>query len=198
MEYSVFYSCHPHLRRLGTIWRPSFSLPNQDRVLLLYFGVKLQAHEVSYENLRKQGSSTRLSLICSLPKQSDQTMASLHPTGHTAATLISIARITSAVISFTSPSTFAKVLGLGPATSKNAFIPLFGARNMALDLIILIFIWQRRMELVGLVTLCTVPVGIADAVVTWRWGEPQKAWVHILGTCGLALLGMSLANGGDF
>ena len=121
-------------------------------------------------------------------------MASLHLTAQTAVTLISIARITFAATSFTSPTTFAKVLGLRPATSNNAFIPLFAGRNMALDLVILIFLWQRRMEPVGLVTLCTVPVGIADAVVTWRWGETSKAYVHVVGTCGLALLGMSLVE----
>lgn len=122
-------------------------------------------------------------------------MASLQFVAQSIKVAWSILRISLSIRSFTSPLAFAEMLSFPVPQSAshspalNAFIPLFGARGIALDVLILFFSYQRRMDVVGTVVLCMVPIAVADAIFTRKFGRTDTALVHAIGSCVIALLG---------
>ena len=123
-------------------------------------------------------------------------MARFQSTAQIITTLFSVTRLMLALTAFTDPSSYATVVGFPPPPPPNGFIPFSAARNIGLDLVILIFSYQGEWRHVSTVLFCTVPVALLDAAVTWRFAtQRSKAWVHVLGTCGIACLAWALKKG---
>ena len=115
----------------------------------------------------------------------------------TIAALVSLARLSLAFTAFTSPTFHSKLLGFpDPKGVLNAFIPFSAARSIGLDLVVLAFSYQGKSRSVSTVLFCMLPVAALDAAVTWRFGARKSlAWVHILGSFGIAGLAWTLASG---
>ncbi|KAK3170022.1 hypothetical protein OEA41_009407 [Lepraria neglecta] len=159
------------------------------------FKAIVSGHSAASPDIPQSKVSTKL-LNPTLNLLQPDEMASLQAIIQTMTVLFSFVRLGASLGAFISPLAFADMLGfclIAPAYSTQtsyAFIPLFAARNMALDVAILVFSYQQAWDVVGTLVFCTVPVGIADALVTWTMGKPRgKVWVHAIGTCGIAFPG---------
>ena len=83
-----------------------------------------------------------------------------------------------------------------PKGLPNAFIPFSAARSIGLDLVVLKFSYQGNSCSMSTVLFCMVPVALLDAAVTWRFATQKSyAWVHFLGSFGIAGLAWALTSG---
>lgn len=100
-----------------------------------------------------------------------------------------------------SPLPAIQLFGLDPyslaspsPTSLVPFITIFGGRNLAVGLAMLVFYWQGMYRAMGTVLICCTVSGAVDTVVMSVWGMEGKALGHGVGCLVLGLTGWGLLN----
>jgi hypothetical protein len=102
------------------------------------------------------------------------------------APLLALGATFTGFISLLAPRTAIKLYGLGAGEEGLRFVPIFGARNLAIGLSTLaLLVYGWRQPLGFLFLALTVPAAV-DAWLTYRHGSRKAAAVHVAG--GLALL----------
>ena len=100
-----------------------------------------------------------------------------------------------------SPLPAIQLFGLNPHASASLapsslvpFITVFGGRNLAIGLAMLVFYWQGMHEAMGTVLICCTVSGAVDTVVMSLWGMEGKALGHGVGSLVLGLTGWALLD----
>ena len=77
---------------------------------------------------------------------------------------------------------------------KNIWIPVVGARALGWALSVLFLAYDRQFRSMGIVLLCGVAIGIADAAIIWTHGVRRMAVTHLVGSAMLAATGGYLVS----
>lgn len=105
------------------------------------------------------------------------------------APLLALGATFTGFISLLAPRTAVKLYGLSTGEEGLRFVPIFGARNLAIGvstLALLIYGWRQPL---GFLFLALAIPGMVDAWITYRHGSRPAAAVHVAGTIALVAYG---------
>ncbi|RZA08453.1 MAG: DUF4267 domain-containing protein [Proteobacteria bacterium] len=96
--------------------------------------------------------------------------------------LFALGAVFTGFVSILAPKTAVKLYGLSTGEEGLRFIPIFGARNLAIGVSALgLLVYGWRQPLGFLLGAAAIP-GVVDAVITYRHGTRVAFWVHVIGT----------------
>lgn len=105
------------------------------------------------------------------------------------APLLALGATFTGFISLLVPRVALKLYGLNAGEEGLRFVPIFGARNLAIGLAtlaLLVYGWRQPL---GFLFLALAVPGIVDAWITYRHGSRRAAAVHAVGTVALLAYG---------
>ena len=105
------------------------------------------------------------------------------------APLVALGATFTGFISLLAPRTAIKLYGLRAGEEGLRFVPIFGARNLAIGLAclaLLVYGWRQPL---GFLFLALGVPGVVDSWITYREGARKACTVHVVGTLVLLAYG---------